>query len=112
MMANIQIDEQSVAIKIKKGRYEKLLLNDIYYIDVYRHEIYIHLQQSTILVRSTMDTLAGCLMDQGFVRIHRSYLVNIHHVDRIDRNDIVLKNGAVLPVSRYKKQVVRQCCNA
>jgi two-component system, LytTR family, response regulator len=58
-----------------------------------------HLKQQTI------SSLEKALDPQRFLRIHRSYIVNLERVSRIepygkDTHVVVLSNGAQLPVSR------------
>jgi two-component system LytT family response regulator len=58
-----------------------------------------HLKQQTIA------SLEACLDPQNFVRIHRSYIVNLERVSRIepygkDSRIAILSDGARLPVSR------------
>lgn len=33
-------------------------------------------------------------------RCHQSFLVNLDHVDRYERNEFVLENESVIPISR------------
>lgn len=51
------------------------------------------------------------LKEFGFFRPHRSYLVNLNHVKKVDKNDggfIVMKNQKEIPVSvRLKKALLR-----
>ncbi|WP_415336164.1 LytTR family DNA-binding domain-containing protein, partial [Clostridium perfringens] len=43
---------------------------------------------------------------RNFLRCHRSYLVNISHIDSILQNKIILKNSVEIPVGRvYKKEL-------
>ena len=58
-----------------------------------------HLKQQTI------SSLEGALDPQRFVRIHRSYIVNLESVTKIepytkDNYVVVLSDGSRLPVSR------------
>jgi two-component system LytT family response regulator len=58
-----------------------------------------HLKQQTI------SSLESALDPQQFLRIHRSYVVNLEKVTKIepyskDNHVVVLANGAQLPVSR------------
>lgn len=39
-----------------------------------------------------------------FFRIHKGYLVNLDYIDGYNRNEVTLKNGEVLPVSKYRYQ--------
>jgi len=47
----------------------------------------------------------------NFIRIHRSHIVNINHVEKILKNDggiIVMKTGEELSISKEKKQELEQ----
>jgi len=45
------------------------------------------------------------LHEPGFVRIHKSYLVNRQFIKTIARRHILLHNGVELPVARRRKGV-------
>ena len=45
-----------------------------------------------------MEQLKG----NGFFRCHRSYLVQLLHVETYTNKEVVLQNGSVLPISRGK----------
>ena len=42
------------------------------------------------------------------MRTHRSYLVNMKHIRRIQKNDLVLSNGNLVPISRRKEKELKQ----
>ena len=59
-----------------------------------------------IMVSKNLKSYEDILSDQDFVRIHNSYLVNINHIKRFERNEggvVIMENGGVLPVSVRKK---------
>lgn len=46
------------------------------------------------------------MTEYGIVRCHTSYFVNMSFVDRVEEQDIILKSGESLPVSRkYKRNL-------
>ena len=47
-------------------------------------------------------------LDTSFVRSHRSYLVGLRHITRITKTDVILDNGALIPLSRRMYAVVNQ----
>lgn len=109
-MAQVRIDGNYLAAAIGKKGCLRFPLQDIRYIDVYRHEIYVHTRTKKILIRSTMDILTELLKEKGFIRIHRSYLANRQYIEYIKGNDIVMDNGEYLPLSRHKRQRVLGEC--
>lgn len=58
------------------------------------------------VVRGKMDDIEKYIGFYGFLRIHTSYLVNIKHIDNIDRKKVYLCNKTVIQPSRkYQKYV-------
>jgi DNA-binding LytR/AlgR family response regulator len=46
------------------------------------------------------------LSKYDFIRIHKGYLVNMAHIQRINKTNVVLKNGQVLPLSEHRFKTV------
>jgi two-component system LytT family response regulator len=62
-------------------------------------------QGKKYLKQQTVSSLEASLDPKSFVRIHRSYLVNLERVTRLepygkDTHVVILNDGARLPVSR------------
>lgn len=88
-------------------RIHRIMLSTILYAESERRNLYIH----------TMDGDISCLMKIGdfqknlgdaFLRCHQSYLVNMEHISRMDKNMITMDNGAEIPVSRRYAEDIRQ----
>lgn len=57
-----------------------------------------------ILASKTLKSYDSVLIEQGFVRTHRSHLVNKKHIKAIGKNDVlILSDGTQLPIARGKK---------
>jgi two-component system LytT family response regulator len=60
-----------------------------------------------LLVSHTLKDYESILREYGFVRVHRSHLVNLRFVERMDRDGFLwLTNGDSIPVSRRRKDMV------
>lgn len=62
--------------------------------------------QSNILVTKTLKEYDEMLSNQGFIRIHKSFLVNINHVNKYIKGDggwVLMSDDAKIMVSRRKK---------
>jgi DNA-binding LytR/AlgR family response regulator len=100
----------NIAVK-SVGRVDYIPIRDILAATAQGNYIALHLADRDVLHRSTMAKLSEALADAGFVRIHRSHIVNPARVTstgaRGDRvHQIELSNGLKLPVSdRYKPDV-------
>jgi two-component system, LytTR family, response regulator len=85
-------------------RLEKILLDDILYIEGMRDYRQIHLINKKIMTLQTFTEMEQQIPPTAICRIHRSYMVSISKIDSIERDRIRIKD-TLLPVSdTYKKQ--------
>lgn len=60
-----------------------------------------------LMVSHTLKDYESILSDYGFIRVHKSHLVNMKFVSRMDRDGFIwLQNGENVPVSRRRKEEV------
>ena len=82
-------------------------VEDIGWIGACNYYAEIHVGAKTYLLRASLNELEGRLARHDFVRIHRSALINLRHVQRLSRSrggraSIVLSDGKALAVSRAR----------
>lgn len=82
------------------GVQTRFCADDIFYAEAFAHFVCIHTadgaQQAQVSIGGLEKTLAG----EPFIRCHRSYLVSLRHIRRIDKSELTLDSGERLPVSR------------
>jgi two-component system, LytTR family, response regulator len=62
-----------------------------------------------LVVAKVLSEYEAMLEGLGFIRVHRSHLVNKRHVRSLDETGITLREGCKIEVSRRKrKEVFRQ----
>lgn len=83
-------------------------LNDINYIEVYGHETLVHTANAVLTTSKALFTIEKELSEYGFIRTHKSYIVNTRYIFSVECNSIILSNGENLPVSRTKLTDVKQ----
>ncbi|HHB52329.1 MAG TPA: LytTR family transcriptional regulator [Saprospiraceae bacterium] len=66
--------------------------------------IYLSNSQKNFLVRCQLKQIIDVLKEQGFVQVHRSYVVNLSKVRIIEEHHILLENRHI-PVSRFYKKI-------
>ena len=59
-------------------------------------------QHQTEAIRYRISDLETKLAGHGFIRIHKSYLVNYQYIKSIHPSGIFLMNGKNLPLSRIR----------
>ena len=85
-----------------------LKLDDIIYCEAERSYTVFHLAGSRMVtVSKSLVEYDNLLKDTSFLRIHKSFLVNLHHVTEYQRGEgglVVMSNKAEIEVSRRKKE--------
>jgi len=56
-------------------------------------------------IKKTLTNMEGQLMSENFMRVHRSFIVNMDTVDKIDECNLIIQN-TLIPVSRARKAEV------
>ena len=80
------------------GEQRKILINQIYYFEVFNRIVTVHYQGGTFEFYSTLSKLEDSLARRGFVRVHRAYLVSERFIAAINRKEITLTDGTTIPV--------------
>lgn len=83
---------------------------EIVYIEGQRNYQQLHLAgcEEVEELKMTMDRLEELLCDQGFIRVHKGYLVNHSFIQRINGPQLQLRNGEFLPIGRSKLEEVKR----
>lgn len=84
----------------------KIDLNHIKYIESISEYMKIHLDNSTeVMSLCSLKSIEDKLPDYKFMRIHRSYIVNLTKISVIDRNRIIFDDKIYISVSeKYKSK--------
>ncbi|HWK04791.1 MAG TPA: LytTR family DNA-binding domain-containing protein [Puia sp.] len=88
-------------------RFEKIWIDDILYIESMLNYINIVTKNRKLTVYSSLKAIESSLPQDKFLRIHKSYMVAINHINAIDGHQIHV-TGHKLPVSRSNKPAVLQ----
>ncbi len=80
---------------------------EILYLDSDRHEILVHTKKEVFRISETLSVCEEKLKQSGFIRIHKSFLVNMYHIYRLERESVLLSNEERLYISRYRYPEVK-----
>jgi DNA-binding LytR/AlgR family response regulator len=86
----------------------KLNVDDILWVEAFGDYIKIHTPEKVHIVYSTLKNLNEKLPERKFVRVHRSYIVNITKITNIDPNNLEI-NNTIIPISgTYKEDFLKR----
>lgn len=88
------------------GKHIRVELSELVLIEGVKDYVRLHLQNSSLLVHSTMKNMEEQLATYNdFLRVHKSYLVNLKHIREIDGNMLRLGDTTVVVGNTYKDKV-------
>ncbi|MBL7814769.1 MAG: response regulator [Saprospiraceae bacterium] len=102
----LQIDN---AIFIKQNyRFVKLNKDDLILLEADRNHTYIQTKQHRYIVRMPLTTVIERLQCNKLVRVHRSFGINIQHIEEFNDSEIIVA-GKVIPFSAaYRDEFLKK----
>ncbi len=96
--------EQNDYLYVKTG-YEqlKIMFEDILYLEAAGNYVTFVTKEKKILSRSTFAEAISLLPEKKFVRTHRSYVVAVSKIDKIERHQVTIGNAKVPISDAYTK---------
>ncbi len=83
-------------------------IDDILYIEADLKKVHIWTSTGEITLVMSISEVERLLMHEGFIKTHRSYLVNCIHICSIHMDEIILDNEQKIPVSKYRIKCVKE----
>ena len=101
--------EQRVRLLIRSGeKTVRVYADEILYVDIYNHVLTFHTEHGDHSTRGSMKDATENLDSGTFAMCNKSILVNLRHVQMVDGDDVVMDDGARLPISRPRKTAFMQ----
>ena len=85
----------------QKGIVHAISFRDIFFIESVGHQLIIHTSESKIICYEKIDDMKQRLPEH-FLQCHKSYIVNMQIIRRIEKNKIILQHDKEIPVSKAR----------
>ncbi len=109
--ATNQQENDEIFIK-KETALVRLKYNDILWVEAMENYIVINTYKQKFTIHFTMKSIMNQLPSEIFKRVHRSYIVNIKNIDRIEDNYIIMqvdKGTKQIPIGKaYKEKFMKE----
>lgn len=102
-------DEEHIFVKSNLKK-RKVVLNDIKWIEALGDYIKLVTDEANIVILSTMKSFEKQLPEDKFLRIHKSYIVNLEKVEKFNSKNVEV-SGKQIPLSRNKKMELIEALN-
>ncbi len=99
---NTEAEPAFIMVKSDKVLH-KVHFNEIMYVEACGDYLKLVRDEKNLLVHDTMINFHARLTAQDFVRIHKSYVLNLNFLQQVEGNQVVLKDGVKLPIGKSYK---------
>lgn len=99
--------KDTVSLQVKSnGYWVNIPHNEINFIEGWKEYVKIHCIDRTIVSLLSLTSLESELSKNNFLRIHKSYIINLHKVQSFNNENVIMQSQIVLPISRSKKDTI------
>ncbi|MBS7008330.1 LytR/AlgR family response regulator transcription factor [Anaerostipes sp.] len=93
-----------------RSAYQCIRLSDISHFEALGRLAVVHFNSRTFEFYSKLNIIEQAVKNRGFIRVHRSYIVNLSYISDADKENIYLTdNESPIPIGQvYLKQVRRE----
>jgi DNA-binding LytR/AlgR family response regulator len=102
--------KDSIFVK-KQHLYYRIQFGDIHFIKADNVYLEVNTADKKFLVRSPLKDYLEKLPKNKFYRAHKSYIVNVDHIDAINSKDIMINNN-LIPISKDFKEFIISAMNS
>ena len=102
--------KDSIFVK-KQHLYYRIYFDDIRFIKADNVYLEVNTKDKKFLVRSPLKNYLEKLPRNKFYRAHKSYIVNVDHIDAINSKDILI-NETLIPISKDFKEFIISSMNS
>lgn len=97
-------EESSISnMYVRQGdAFQRIDWKDILYAEGMQNYVKLYFTDKTLTIHQTMASLEEILPKDYFFRTHRSYLINICHIDKISGAQVYI-NGKTIPIAKSKR---------
>lgn len=95
-------------IQLDNNEIFKFHASNTFYIEVIGKNCHVVDTQGNYVTKCRLSSYIDILKDYGFLQIYKSYLVNYKYIFQIRSNEVVMDDGKILPLSKYKAKEVKE----
>lgn len=99
---NTPLDDPFLYVR-QSDTFVKVSWVDILFIESMQNYTKLHFKDKSLIIHQTMKAIEESLPSEYFFRIHKSFLINITHIDMISGGRLFI-NKTELPISRTRKE--------
>lgn len=89
-------------------KFHKIIFRDILYVEGLKDYVVLYVNENKIITAMNLKTISQHLPETMFIRVSKSYLVNINYIDSFDNHTIYIKNTEIPIGEVFRKKFLEQ----
>lgn len=89
------------------SKYFKVYLSEIVYVQAMKDYLKVFTAEFRLITHQTMYEMEKCLPPSQFMRVHRSYIISLQYLNKVDGNDLVLGKIAIPIGQTYRQNIIQ-----
>ena len=110
IISKMNTNRNKIEILFIEGK-RQLYIDQIFYIESQKHKLFFEIfdiESGTYNMYEKLDNLEQKYKEYGFLRIHKSYLVNMKYITKIVSYKAILISGLEIPIPKQRYQAVKE----
>lgn len=91
-----------------KSTIEKIEISKIVYIESNKRKLSIITTNSKYEIYEKLDNIYNKIENYGFIKTHKSYIINMNFIQRIEPKEIITTKGEIIPISRGNINAIKE----
>lgn len=98
------IDESYVDFYLYSDKsHQKILVDEVRYIERQNRKAILNTSNGQYVTKERLEEWCELLPNSFFYQVHKSFLVNLHYVDRYNYSELFLNDGTRIPIASRKQ---------
>lgn len=91
-------------------RIQRVILRDVLYVEGVQNYVAIHTEDTRVMSLQTLKGLEEQLPAGDFMRVHRSFIVNLRHITSVERGRIFIGDTVISIGDKYRDDLYKVIC--
>ena len=100
---DVSVEETEFVFIRDNGILKRLLIEDIHFMEAMGDYVKVFTQQKFHAIHTTLKNVEEKLPPNKFLRVHRSYIVALNKIEKIEEGVIVINNKTIPVADAYRK---------
>lgn len=98
------LNPKNITLVDDYGRVFYIALQDVLYFECRNYVVFAHTVNGVCTIRTRLKNIEMMLEGSNFYRIHTSFLINLDYVSNLLKDDVEMKDGMHIGISRSRKK--------